>query len=356
MIKLTRETRLQQLAKETKTSLEQLTKPELQILAKGLIKGYSKLNVPNLIDKLLEVSNGYRTALNAQSLEYVELNRDADFGYEFFLNAYRQNKDTNPLVVYMINTWKGKGIALTTLVKTKPKQVRKCLDLLISNFPDSLDWSDSLYNYLRDLLKLDNKDANKEYGQKVEGYGTPETMLEINGSVVVNWCQKILTDYINNPNPDKDWQGVSLALALTSGRRMDELHGTCRFFIVSDNKLKSVGLSKKSDDNSVLISPCLVNNELWLNTYNRLPDKRKGLTNIKVNQNISKLVSDSLKAKVYPELGINQYKDSRDFFVAYLLKNEWDVDKHGSQLSYAKSLLGHDSKKITISYEKIKVI
>ena len=232
----------------------------------------------------------------------------------------------------------------------------KCLDLLISNFPDSLDWSDSLYNYLRDLLKLDNKDANKEYGQKVEGYGTPETMLEINGSVVVNWCQKILTDYINNPNPDKDWQGVSLALALTSGRRMDELHGTCRFFIVSDNKLKSVGLSKKSDDNSVLISPCLVNNELWLNTYNRLPDKRKGLTNIKVNQNISKLVSDSLKAKVYPELGINQYKDSRDFFVAYLLKNEWDVDKHGSQLSYAKSLLGHDSKKITISYEKIKVI
>jgi hypothetical protein len=138
---------------------------------------------------------------------------------------------------------------------------------------------------------------------------------------------------------------------------MDEIHGTCRFFTVSDNKLKSVGLSKKSDDNSVLISPCLVNNELWLNAYNRLPDKRKGLSNIKVNQNISKLISDSLKTKVYPELGINQYKDSRDFFVAYLLKNVWDVDKHGSQMNYIRDSLGHESKKITLSYDsKIKVI
>jgi hypothetical protein len=356
MIKLTREARLQQLAKETKTGLEQLNRLELQTLANGLITRYSKLTKANLIDKLLEVSDGYRTDLKAQSLEFVELNTDADFGYEFYLNAYQKNKDTKPLVEYMVNTWKGKGIAQTTLVKSKPKQVKNCLDLLVSNFPDSLEWTDLLYSELRILLQNDNKVVNKEYGQKVEGYGTPETMLEIDGSVVVNWSEKVLTDYINNPNPDKDWQGVSLALALTSGRRMDEIHGTCRFFAVSDNNLKSVGLSKKSDEDSVLISPCLVDNQLWLYAYNRLPEKRKGLNNIKVNQNISKLVSDSLKTKIYPDLGINQYKDSRDFFVAYLIKNVWDVDKHGSQLNYAKNLLGHDSKKITLSYEKIKVI
>ena len=256
----------------------------------------------------------------------------------------------------MVNTWKGKGIVQTTLVKSKPKQVSNCLDLLISNFPDSLEWTKLLYNDLRVLLQPDYKFVNKEYGQKVEGYGTPETMLEINGSVVVNWCEQTLTNYINNPNPDKDWQGVSLALALTSGRRMDELHGTCRFFTVSDNNLKSVGLSKKEDKNSVLISPCLVDNKLWLDAYNRLPEKRKGLDNMKVNQNISKLLSDSLKTTTYPELGIRVYKDSRDFFVAYLIKKVWDVDKHGSQLNYAKNLLGHDSKKITLSYEKIKVI
>ena len=356
MAKPTRETRLLQLAKETVFSLEQLKKYELQGLANGLVTGYSTLNKPSLIEALLKVSEGYRNELQAKASNIVELLSDPDFSYEFYLKAYEKNEDVKALAKILINHWQAINLKDTTIAKSKPKQLKGCLDLLTANYPKSVDWCESLFTEVRFLVQPKSSSVNKEYGQKVENYGTPDTMMEINGNIVIDWCNQTLTDYVNNPTPDKGWHKVSLALALTTGRRMDEIHGTCRYFAVSDNQLKAVGLSKKPDDENVLISPCLVDNQLWLDAYNHLPENRKGLDNIKINQTISKAITDSLKAKVYPILGINQYKDSRDFYVAYLIKNVWNVDKHGSQLNYAKSLLGHDSKKITLSYEKIKVV
>jgi hypothetical protein len=346
--------RKESLAKETAFSLQQLTKYELQIMAKNLITIRGK-NKQQLIDELLAISEGYRAEMLARAATTLALLQDSEFDSRFFTRCFDAEKSPTEVAEIVVKAWQGEGLATSTIAKSKPKQLKASLEILKAENVQSIEWANQLFDEVRGLVRVSSEETNTVYARKVEDYGTPETMLEIEGDRVIDWAERTLQIYVNNA-PEKGWHMASLALALTSGRRMDELHGTCKFSLADNNCLKSEGLSKKPDENSALISPCLIDNNLWITAYNHLPESRKGLDNNKVNQTISSSISATLKNRVYPILGINQYKDSRDFYVAYLLKNTWDSAKHGSQLNYAKKLLGHDSKKVTLSYEKIRIV
>lgn len=348
---------LELLAKETLVSLNNKTMPELRVLAQNTgLRGVSKLAKPELAQKLYDYSNGYRTALQAQANMIVaDMLYDLKTTPDWLASQFKRNTEPRKLAETIVKSWELNDYSETTLVKNKPQELRASLAVLASKELESIEWGQAVFSEVRNLLKPISAKVNADYATKVESIGTPDTQLKLSGKYIIDWCERVLMDYVNSPNPDKNWQKASLALALTSGRRMDEIHGdSCHFELAENNCIESIGLSKKKDETE-LTSPCLISNDLWLKAWNYLPEKRKGLTNAKVNSVISRNFSESLKVSVYPILGIRVYKDSRDFYAAYCLANIWKKED-GSQIGFLKKVLGHDSKKVSLSYEKIQLI
>ncbi len=355
-----REEKLKNLATFNKMALEAMTVAELRELGAFLVPNYRKLRKPEMIDALIEVSAHYRAEALKENLAAIELMGDIDLSPEFIIECKNKNLSSDQVSKIIIKTIESKGYAESTIAKTVPRQIKKVLDTVALKLSDGTtkNWTDEIFDFVREHVKDYHRKVNKETAIKVEAIGDVDSkdgVIYIDGKKVINWAIEKINWAYEQENLDKGWHSVSLALALTSGRRQDEIHGTCEYRAIDENTLEATGLSKKKDDHYKHKSPCLVNAQKWVEVINKLPVNLRDQPNSEVNQNIRKKIEKSIKDKELKFLGFTKYKDSRDFYVSYLISTEYHKSKHGSEINFAKKLLGHESKRQTLHYEKICV-
>lgn len=349
-----REDKLNKIAFYTKTSLEAMPMTQLRELGAYLIPHARKLKKSEYIDALLEISEPHREQRLKESLVTLELMGDFDVTPEFINDCFTRGLTSSQCSQIIAEKLEKGGYEDSTIAKTKMKQLRVMLDSLSLSNVEIKPWTDDLYDSMKEFASKYHKLTNKEYAKTVETYGNEDNLRKVKGTPIIAWCNEVIDWAYSQDNLEKGWHKVSFALALTSGRRMDEIHGTCQFEAVNDTTLKATGLSKKREEDYAHESPCLINAYKWVNALNKLPEKRRNQENSVVNGTIRKAIEPVIE-RTLGQFELTTYKDSRDFYVSYLIAKDYNKSKHGSEINYAKKLIGHESKKQTLSYEKLVV-
>ncbi len=338
-------------------TLEQVSLGELKTYARGLVSGYSRLKKTKLIVKLKEAIEPKKKRLEVLSY----LNKAGESSFDMFTvqEYYKENKSPKETAKILYAMVKRDDHTDSTISKTDRKRLDNILkELTFSNRIDS-NWGNEVYKYFKEETVFHSRKTNLETRDKVESYGTDAITIE--GERVLKWSEETLKKAASKEGKlkGKEWHLTSLALSLTSGRRMDEIHGTCEFY-PSETKgnILSVGLSKKKKDDEKLDSLCLVNPELWLKAYDNIPDQYKGCDNATVHNNIRKLMEKNQK-EVLESFGLNSYKDARDFYISYSISKIYLPNRSkigASQTAFIKKIVGHESKLVSNSYEKFVVL
>jgi len=350
---------LKTLATFTDETLNTLRISQIREQFRVLLTGNLKASKVDAIKLLIGLRDKYLDN-KKQDLVFVKtyletLKSDTNYCEKLFLRDITAVDFVDSIWEYWTLT---KSYSITTIAKAKKNEISNLLTDLRNAYSESNQWCKEVYTLISEKIKPLNQEINREYDKKVETYGQSDTLTYVTGNHVIDWCNKILKAFTDDKftTKTKRWYETSLALALTSGRRMVEIHGNvCQFSKGFENDLVAVGLAKKSDDDFELESPCLVDVDLWLDAYDKLPTTCKNLDDKKINQTISTNLSKSLR-NVYSELGIEKYKDARDFYIAYCLDNLYKGELvDGKRSNFLKKLVGHESKKIGLSYEKISI-
>jgi hypothetical protein len=363
-----REQRLQALSIHTEQALNAFTLHELRELCAFLIPNARKLKKPEFVQTILEITQPYREERLQKTVAAIELMGDVGFSPEMISTGYANGLTPKQVSEVLITKLEQGNYSASTISKTKTKQIRQILNKISIENPDSTEWTDKVYEYIKAYAAKFHHEVNLNYGEKVENIGTGETMRHIAGEPVIEWCRETIELALTSDNLERTWHKLSLALAISSGRRMDEIHGDGTTFKVLDvNTIETTGLSKKKETDYVHVSPCLVDAYKWFQAYNKLPEKRRNLPNNVVNSRVAASLTESLKTRTKDNV-IEQlfgsddehfkasYKTSRDFYVAYLITTKFNRIQHGTEINYAKSLLGHSAKRQTLSYQKIIII
>lgn len=350
-----REARIKRVATYNRIALEAMTMNELRELGAFLIPNARKLKKPEFINALLEISETFRQDKLRETIAALEVMGEKDISPEFISNCFVNGIPANQVSKVFADLCIADKHTDSTIAKTDSKRLRLMLDKVRNTQQDSSNWCDEVYQQYRTIIAPVDNRTNKEYSKTVENYGTDETTITLDGKKILNWATDIIDWAYQQEKLDKGWQKVSLALAFTSGRRMDEIHGTTEYKVVDSNTVRSIGLAKKESDDFALESPCLVDANKWVTVINNLPKNRRKQENSTVNGTIRKAIEDSIKLRVYPELGIKTYKDSRDFYISYLITRDFPTSGYRSQLAFVKTIIGHEAKKQSLSYEKFIV-
>lgn len=211
---------------------------------------------------------------------------------------------------------------------------------------------------------------NENYGTKINTIETIEDKVKLDGQLILDWAiNKIKTVLeLSQSKLQRGWYELSLALAITSGRRMEEIHGETvhiskgikRYYTLEGKEIYISQLAKSPENTEFKFSPIGVTSEEWFNAFNKLPDTALSLTEDKVNKTISSNISKSLKGKgkIYETLGIKSYKDSRDFYIAYRVATEYKKGntQYNNESDFVQSIIGHDNKGSGHSYQKFVIV
>jgi len=346
--------RLEKLCQYSEKALFGMTVTELRELCAFLIPGARKLLKPALVQAILDISQPFREEKLKETIAVSQLMGTFDISIEFLHQGFSKGLAPSEVSKVIISKFESGDYTASTIAKTKMAQLRNLLKTLRYENPKTSQWSEELYKSVAEFAKQHHQSVNKGYAKTVEEYGTEETIIRVDGNKILNWAKDTINDAFTKPDLKRGWAKVSFALALTSGRRMSEIHGYTQYTALDENTLQSVGLCKKEDKDYTHVAPCLVNAYIWVAVHNKLPENRRNQETHVVNQHIRKLLEDTLK-NILPGLGLHSYKDSRDFYVSYLIATQYNPAIHLSEISYAKKLLGHESKKYTLSYQKMLV-
>lgn len=175
-------------------------------------------------------------------------------------------------------------------VKTTITHFRECLNLLFSEY---------------------QMDVNQDYRQRVEKRSSDENRIECDLTKYLQTAHRILTLCESGASKtDVNWQDVSCALALVTGRRMSEIHQSGVFSKIGDHEVKFSGQLKgksRTLDGSKLIKaefniPTLVSASLvlsgleWLDREGKRLDSKTG-TPEQVNKTWGKYLSRRAKSE-----------------------------------------------------------
>ena len=352
-----RQAKINRLLSFNRIALEAMTMSELRELGAFLVPKGRSLKKAQYINALLEISEPIRAQKLLESVTSLKLAHEVNITPELIESMYTKGLDASDAGEMIKSVLESRGYAASTIAKTKMKHLRNAIDSFKLNNQEGTNWSHDLYQYVKNYVSKYHFETNQEYSQTVEDYGADEeSLVKFEGLVIVSWAKAQIDWACEQRDLLKGWHATSLALAITSGRRMDEIHGTCEYEVVDADTLRATGLSKKASDDSVLESPCLIDAYKWVEALNKLPENRRHQDNATVNNVIRVAIRDSVEGVLKTKLGFKMYKDSRDFYVCYLLATKYERTKHGSEINFAKKLIGHESKKNTLSYQKYVVV
>ena len=346
-----RDTKIAELAKYSQIALEGMTVDQLRGLLRGVVLGFSSMNKSTLIENAIAVTNSYKQQSLVKIANALEAMGESDLSYAPIQACYLGDlnaKEAAKLIYDRIMVQKHTD---TTVAKTKPKQLRKILAKLKLIEPQSQQWAEDLYQHFLNLIKPIADKVNDNYTQTNESR-TVENFKRVDGDAIAQWAADVLEYAASDENSDSSWHKVSLALAITSGRRQSEIHGTTQYELVDSKTIRAIGLAKKKTEDYELEFQPISDAETWLKALKNLPENRRNQDKSKINGTIRKAISDTIGSKIN-ELGFSSYKDSRDFYINYHLDRNYNRQKHGAESTYVMRLVGHDNSKSALSYTKM---
>lgn len=239
------------------------------------------------------------------------------------------------------------GFADSTITKTYLPDIYKKIRL--RDNPDN----EEVVRLLKRMYRETNVKVNKE----------TDAVVVVNSSNVRPIKTTPLDNFINKLDIAKaNWKELSVFLALTTGRRMAEIHGiSTKFEYVNSDTVLFTG-QLKTKDRSVGSFPYEIHTfcdaERVVKAWERLSILRSPLVPEMVNKLLSKALSSelplSLKA-IFEESGITKYKDMRDIYATRMVEF---CPVNMITNAFVGRCMGHseDDLKTANTYQKIRII
>jgi len=216
--------------------------------------------------------------------------------------------------------------------------------------------------HIRKVMNLENKEGfqkiNTDYKDDVKEFH--KCRKEIKESVVMEFAKKVLSSV------RPDWRDVALAISLVTGRRQAEVLGDhSEWSIKDDSTLNFKGILKgKGREEGDLINKwvevhCLIDSQLILNGLEQIDRSEVRIGHERVNARYSKDFSTrktTAMMKLYHDSGLEKYKDSRDFYSAYLSRNVYVQDSLESEEHFIMKSIHHEDLVSAMSYRKFKLV
>jgi hypothetical protein len=361
-------------SKYSKTALEAMTLNELRELGAYLIPNARKLKKLEFVDALYNICEQFKEG-KKQELKHEIEDSDGLTDYKrLLLNGFKNEKDPVLLANEIYDSWelllktdkddKKDGYTDTTIAKTNMSRIRTAKGFVTLENPDTEEFLNRFYNQLKVRNKAREKVINDSYVDEINIVKTIDDKTKLDGNKIINWAREIVESAAKKETKlITGWYQVTLALAILSGRRMEEIHGQSehfpivnRYYELRENNTIFINQLAKNPANIGFVFTPLIDSETWFKAFNNLPDSKLGLMENKVNQIVSSVLSKKLK-NTYKELGIKQYKDSRDFYIAYRVKTEYKENKtnYNNESDFVQSIIGHNAKNSGHSYEKFVI-
>lgn len=395
---LEKQARLREIAETyADTTIRAMKKTELVVLCDRLIPNLARTRKDELAEKLIEMLAEFRKQLEIEAkerelaerekeLEAVEVasiaerriaarseyqmewdSREPDTAQRIFkklVEAVTDLKEISQMQEAMNDVLASHLVAEAQMYTPSTRKSRKSricgfLDDLAESYQGlSAEAIKQAVGYFKrryhNALSSEVKAVNSQYKSSVAQ--RLKEQIEVDGKGLLEWAKQQLTVL-------ESWQNVSIALILTTGRRMSEIHATGEFEIVDSQNLMFTGQLKtkgRGDIGSYTI-PCLVDSELILEGLNYLKKCEKRVANwdkdtvsAVVNHGYSMPLSRAVKP--LNELGLKNYKSGRDIYAEIA----WLTRPHPNQAkaSYYAQILGHGEHDVTTaqSYEKIGTV
>jgi len=308
----------------------------------------------------------------------AELNQKSIVSSEFnelekiLINAFMKHQNVQTLIEDLAYDWivikKYKDSYIAT---SKYEKLKEAIQKVKYECKESIDFLNNFQTeFYKEVIKPRKDPMNKEYAKNINTVQTIEDKVKLDGDKILKWAIDKIKTVLELPSPKvlRGWYELSLALAITSGRRMDEIHGETvhiskgisRYYSLDGDKIFINQLAKSPENTSFKFSPIGISCKEWFDAHNKLPDTALLVTEDKVNKTISANISRTLngKGKTYETLGISCYKDSRDFYIAYRVATEYKkgITEYNNESDFVQSIIGHDNKGSGHSYQKFVII
>ena len=240
------------------------------------------------------------------------------------------------------------GYADSTITKTYLPDIYKVVDA--SNHPNKID--------IIKLIKANYREMNR----KVDD-ATNEDISLIKGrnTLPIKW--DVVEKYLTNLDIfTADWKHLSVFLALSTGRRMAEIHGIKTSFDVVDPEhvifTGQLKVKNRLDGSQPYIIRTLTNSSKVVEAWKRLCNLRTPLEPEEVNQKYSKAFSTELPPALkgfYNLSGIGKYKDMRDVYARKMVS--YCPDNMILNIFIA-DCMGHDERdmKTSTTYQKVRLV
>jgi len=378
---------------ETMAKDKRFTAEAVRALATGLInvyEGKNRVAKKDLVECLIKVVESekdnrdgfYKRLLTEKHFKTSEV--------DFVIDAFQAGKDDSYLAEM--------AATIIELHYKTPKSIVKTgipwfLDVCRLH-PESSNFQDEIKNLKKLIYKHYEslqKEVNNENKVNVSKHNRDQKM--INESIVMEFAKKTLR------NGSADWRLTTLAIAIVTGRRMAEILGNHSTYAVRDaNSINFKGLLKGKgrgvwvqDDGYLMpgdlvqdalkkgkaleLMPlieaeirvvCLDDPKVIVEAWQRLDEEgRKGTSSDQVNTQLAKEFSSRLpmegkimyqKSGSLPTDGLSQFKDTRDFYAAYLANNVWQKGSGESEVNFVMRMLHHDQLGTALTYQKFSMV
>jgi hypothetical protein len=157
------------------------------------------------------------------------------------------------------------------------------------------------------------------------------------------------------------WKHLSVFLALATGRRMAEIHGTATAFHATDNEHVMFTGQLKTKEREQGAEPYIIKTladaSRVVAAWERLKTLRAPLAPHDVNRKLSKPLSSEMPASIlalYDASGILKYKDMRDIYAAKMLD---DKPVTMTANAFVARCMGHGADDLSTAntYQKIRI-
>jgi hypothetical protein len=321
----------------------------IQLLATGMIgitKDGKRKTKSELIEGLEELIKEARE-LGSLELSNVE-QRLKDSGFNSAkLDILLASMSGVQLVDGIEAILENNGFADSTIVKTYLPDIYKKI---------RLNGGDNCEETVR-LLKFRYQETTKDVNAKTQ------SIVVHNSHNVRPIDVKYLNRFIDSLDLEKaSWKELSVYIALSTGRRMAEVHGIDTKFEYVDNETILFTGQLKTKDRSVGNKPyqihvfCEAVN--LVKAWERLKILRQPLEPEAVNKLLSKPLSTELPTHLkllFEQAGITKYKDMRDIYAARMLQFK---PENMTANAFVGSCMGHGENDLNTAetYQKIRIV
>jgi len=356
---------------ENNESLNSRTKADIYTRYGSLLRGASKDNKSKLIQRLMDYVADYKIMALNQAQSFMKSLDIAEFDkyktLEFALQNRLSAEDTADVYFKKLKERYVIGeLSASTMGKTERQEVRRLANQLALNNPSDRNWTDEVHTLVGKYLSEFDAEYNKQYKKDLSDRGSAKRKIGLNIEKIMSWIEAKTYLYLTKTSLKRGWHEVSFLLALTSGRRMVEIHGDqCKYEYVGEYLIKAVGLAKKPVDDYTHVFYTLIPAKDWLLLHHKLPEERvnlgsengKDLVNAKIARDVQPIIKEVVKEldfKVPNDKGVLKYgshKSARKFYARYCMDFlNWD---NADQLSVAKDYLAHEKIEQTLSYRDV---